>query len=93
MLDDVTTAALDELEAIEKKKEDPNFITKQLLRGHICDECWRFCKIRRSLLDEVEYVCGRPWADDDIKEANNINYYIKPLPEDRTCEFYVPRFR
>ena len=83
----VTTSILDELEVWQKKTEDPFFITKQLLKSCTCDSCWRLTR-----LNGTRYICGSPeYEMKDIKDPHPERYQL--LPEERTCEFYVPRHR
>ena len=83
--DSAEVAMLDELEVWLKKRDDPFFITKQLLKGNTCEKCWRYTR-----LNGARYICGSPEHEmRDIQDPHPERYRF--LPEERTCEFYVPR--
>lgn len=88
-IDNTTIAILDELEAWRKRIKDPHFITKQLLKGNTCDNCWRLTKA--TYKGETVFFCGTIQIDGKIMDVGEAALLNKPLPEEKTCEFYVSR--
>ena len=88
--DNTTTAILDELEAWRKRTEDHHFVTKQLLKGNTCDKCWRLTKA--TCKGEIVFFCGSIQIDKKVKDVGEVSAILNsPLPEEKTCEFYVSR--
>ena len=83
--DTATRQMLDNLEMYITRDEDPFFVTKQLLKGNVCDNCWRL-----EMLKDGTYTCGSPQLRPEIRRSNDIRNY-SPLPEIRTCIFHVRR--